>query len=186
MKKFPKYPDLNLQWIKKNLDLDNFLSRLNDNLEIPLTDDGSEIFAYYVYLYACESCLHNKTKYHLEDLITETGLDNFNGHPSEDIINNCSNGTFLTKISNNFKSIKKIKAKYKKVIVGNSYDVISRYDIFYSKKDNTYYLLEFFGRKPSKANKGDIYQHYNFVKKFLTLKKTIEFINKELKKIKKN
>ena len=185
MKKFPQYPDLNLQWIKKNLDLDHFLECLNYNLEIPLTDDRSEIFAYYIYLSACESCLHNKIKYNIEDLITETGIDNFNGHPSTDVLKSCSNGSFLTKINNNFKVIKKLKVRYKKIIVGYSYNIITRYDLFYSKKNNTYYLLEFFGRKPVIINKGEIYEYYNVINKFLTQKTALEFIKKELKKIKK-
>lgn len=186
----PRYPNLNLKWIKENLDLDRFLRTINDKIRIDLEDEPGVSFVYNLYLAACDNCLQNKIKYYdgyMDDLIAESGLDpHFNGYPSEDILKSSANGSFLSKISTNFKLIKKIKVENKRSIGEDLYNQTTRYDIFYSKKNNTYYVLKFFRSKPTKIYKNGRYEYYDIVNKFLTQKKALEFSNKELKKIKKN
>ena len=190
MEKFPRYPNLNLKWIKENLDLDRFLKTINDKIRIDLEDEPGVSFVYNLYLEACFDCLQNEIEYYdgfMDDLIAETGLNPwFNGYPSDDILKSSANGSFLSKISTNFKLIKKIKVESKRSIGEDLYNQTTRYDIFYSKKNNTYYVLKFFRTKPTKIYKNGRYEYYDIVNRFLTQKKAFEFMDKELKKIKKN
>jgi hypothetical protein len=82
--------------------------------------------------------------------------------------------------------IKKIKVESKKSIGENQYNQTTRYDIFYSKKNNTYYVLKYFRSKPAKISKNGRYEYYDIINKFLSQKRALVFMNKELKKIKKS
>jgi len=190
MEKFPRYPNLNLKWIKENLDLDRFLKTINDKIRIDFEGDPEVSFVYNLYLEACSNCLLKEIEYYdgfMDDLIAETGLNPwFNGYPSDDILKSSANGSFLSKISTNFKLIKKIKVESKKSIGENQYNQTTRYDIFYSKKNNTYYVLKYFRSKPAKISKNGRYEYYDIINKFLSQKRALVFMNKELKKIKKN